>query len=55
MVKEGKKTKAKQWGWFTVVNVVELEKPVPCYSSAKGSVEFKPTIVKIKMGYRTIK
>ena len=47
MIEEGKKTKAKYWGNFTVEKVVKLENAVKCYCAEKGEVYFNPTIIKI--------
>lgn len=47
MIKVGKRSKAKYWGAFEVLDVVTLNSPVKCFSGEKGEVHFNPTIVKL--------
>lgn len=48
MIKEGHRSKAKDWGNYTVKKVVMLDKPVECMSLKKGKALFNPTIVKLE-------
>lgn len=47
MIKVGKRSKAKYWGVYEVIDFVTLNSPVECYSTEKGHVDFNPTIVKL--------
>ena len=48
MIKEGYSSKAKYWGNYTVKKVVNIEKPIECYSQEKGTVLFNPMLVKLE-------
>lgn len=48
MIKEGDRSKAKDWGNYYVKKVARLKKPVECHSKAKGKALFNPTIVKLE-------
>ena len=48
MIKEGYRSKAKDWGNYTAKKVINLRKPVECYSKNKGKALFNPTIVKLE-------
>jgi hypothetical protein len=48
MIKEGYRSKAKDWGNYTAKKVVTLDKPVECYSKVKGKALFNPTIVRLE-------
>lgn len=48
MIKEGYRSKAKDWGNYTAEKVINLRKPVECYSKNKGKALFNPTMVKLK-------
>jgi hypothetical protein len=48
MIKEGYRSKAKDWGKYTAKKVVNLDKPIECYSQDKGRALFNPTIVKLE-------
>ena len=48
MIKEGYRSKAKDWGNYTVKKVARLKKPIECYSQDKGKALFNPVIVKME-------
>ncbi len=48
MIKEGYRSKAKDWGNYTVKKVARLRKPVECFSKDKGEALFNPVIVKME-------
>jgi len=48
MIKEGYRSKAKDWGYYTVKKVARLQKPVECHSQDKGKALFNPVIVKLE-------
>ena len=48
MIKEGHRSKAKDWGNYTVKKVVKLSEPSECYSKDKGKALFNPTMVKLE-------
>ena len=48
MIKKGYRSKAKDWGNYTAKEVINLRKPVECYSKNKGKALFNPTMVKLK-------
>ena len=48
MIEEGYRSKAKDWGNYTVKKVARLKHPVECYSKDKGKALFNPVIVKME-------
>ena len=48
MIKEGYRSKAANWGNYTVRRVVRLNQPVECFSKDKGKALFNPTMVKLE-------
>lgn len=48
MIQVGYRSKAKDWGNYTVKKVARLKQPVPCYSQDKGKALFNPVIVKME-------
>jgi hypothetical protein len=48
MIEAGHRSKAKDWGKYTVKKVVRLDNPVRCYSKDKGRALFNPTMVKLQ-------
>ena len=48
MIEEGYRSKAKDWGNYTVKKVARLRQPVECYSKDKGKALFNPVIVKME-------
>lgn len=48
MITVGKTGKAKYWGNYTVTNVVQLQRPVKCFSHEVGEAEFEPVLVRLK-------
>jgi len=48
MIKEGYRSKAKDWGNYKVTKVARLKHPVECHSQIKGKALFNPTIVKLE-------
>ncbi|MFC1871019.1 hypothetical protein ACFLYF_01260 [Chloroflexota bacterium] len=48
MIKEGYRSKAKDWGNYTAKKVARLRQPTECYSQIKGKALFNPVIVKME-------
>ena len=48
MIKEGYRSKAKDWGNYTAKKVARLRQPVECTSQTKGKALFNPVIVKME-------
>jgi hypothetical protein len=48
MIKEGERKKLEHWGWYRAEKVVQLAKPVACYSDEKGKALFNPILVQIE-------
>lgn len=48
MIQEGHRSKAKDWGGYTVKKVARINEPVECYSIVKGKALFNPTMVKLE-------
>ncbi len=48
MIEEGYRSKAKDWGNYTVKKVARLRQPVECHSKDKGKALFNPVIVKME-------
>jgi hypothetical protein len=48
MIKEGYRSKAKDWGNYTALKVAKLKEPIRCLSQDKGKALFNPVITKLK-------
>jgi hypothetical protein len=48
MIKEGYRSKAKDWGNYTALKVARLKEPVKCLSKDKGKALFNPVITKLQ-------
>jgi len=48
MIKEGQQRETGYWGRYKVEKVVQLAKPVVCYSEERGKALFNPILVKIE-------